>query len=151
MPVMPIGSRYARFLFGLGGLDMQALLPLLGRIMLAAIFLSSAINKIRGFEDVSSMMSDKGIPLADVLLLGAITFLLLGSIALILGIKARWGAVLLIVFLIPATIIFHPPTGSEEDLIQFMKNLAIAGGLCMVVAYGAGPVSFDGPSPSMKK
>ena len=130
---------------------MQALLPLVGRILLAAIFLSSAINKIRGFEEVSSMMTGKGIPLASILLLGAITCLLLGSIALILGIKARWGAVLLIVFLLPTTIIFHPPTGSEDDLIQFMKNLALIGGLCMVVAYGAGPVSFDGPSPSMKK
>ena len=130
---------------------MQALLPLVGRILLAAIFLSSAINKIRGFEEVTSMMTGKGIPLASILLLGAITCLLLGSIALILGIKARWGAVLLIVFLLPTTIIFHPPTGSEDDLIQFMKNLALIGGLCMVVAYGAGPVSFDGPSPSMKK
>ena len=130
---------------------MQALLPLLGRILLAVIFLTSAIEKIRGFEETSSMMAGKGIPLSSFLLLGAITFLLLGSIALILGIKARWGAVLLIIFLIPTTVMFHPPTGSEEDLIQFMKNLAIAGGLCMIVAYGAGPVSFDGPSPSMKK
>ena len=56
---------------------MQALLPLVGRILLAAIFLSSAINKIRGFEDVSNMMGQKGIPVAGVLLLGAITFLLL--------------------------------------------------------------------------
>lgn len=130
---------------------MQALLPLLGRILLAAIFLWSAIRDIRGFESVAKMMGEKGIPIPSVFLLGAIVFLLLGSIAIILGIKARWGAVLLILFLIPTTVIFHSPTGSEDQFMQFMKNLALLGGLCLVVANGAGPVSFDGPAPSMKK
>ena len=130
---------------------MQALLPLVGRILIAAIFLLEAIEKIRGFEGYVIEMSDKGIPIATIFLLGAITFLLLGSIAIILGIKARWGAVLLILFLIPTTVIFHPPNGNEVDFMQFMKNLALIGGLCMVVAYGAGPVSFDGPAPAMKK
>ena len=130
---------------------MQALLPLVGRILLAAIFLWSAIKDIRNFESIAKMMGEKGIPIPSVFLLGAVVFLLLGSIALILGIKARWGAVLLILFLIPTTVIFHSPVGSEEDFIQFMKNLALIGGLCLVVSNGAGPVSFDGPSPSMKK
>ena len=130
---------------------MQALLPLVGRIMLAAIFLWSAIKDIRTFEATTDMMQSKGIFAPQLLLLGAIVFLLLGSIAVILGIKARWGAVLLILFLIPTTIIFHPPTGGDEHLIQFMKNLALMGGLLMIVTFGPGVVSFDGPAPSMKK
>ena len=130
---------------------MQAMLPLLGRILIAAIFLWSAIVDIRGFESVSKTMGEKGIPIPSFFLLGAIIFLLLGSIALILGIKARWGAVLLILFLIPVTVIFHSPTGGDDSLIQFMKNLALMGGLCLVIANGAGPVSFDGPGPSMSK
>ena len=130
---------------------MQALLPLLGRILLASIFLWSAIKDIREFETVSKVMGGKGIPIPDFFLLGTIVFLLLGSIALILGIKARWGAVLLILFLIPVTVIFHSPTGGEEYFIQYMKNLGLIGGLCLVIANGAGPVSFDGPGPSMKK
>lgn len=130
---------------------MQALLPLLGRILLAAIFLWSAIKDIREFEKVSEMMGARGIPIPSFFLLGTIVFLLLGSIALILGIKARWGALLLILFLIPVTIIFHSPTAGEESLIQFMKNLGLIGGLCMIVCNGAGPVSFDGPGPAMRK
>ncbi|MDG2423829.1 MAG: DoxX family protein [Phycisphaerales bacterium] len=130
---------------------MQALLPLVGRILLAAIFLWSAIKDIRGFEATAKMMGEKGIPIPSIFLLGAIVFLLLGSIAIILGIKARWGAVLLILFLIPTTVIFHSPNGDEVQFIHFMKNLALIGGLCMVVANGVGPVSFDGPAPAMKK
>ena len=130
---------------------MQALLPLLGRILLAAIFLWSAIKDIQEFKDVSEMMGARGIPIPSFFLVGVIVFLLLGSIALILGIKARAGAVLLILFLIPVTVIFHSPTGGEEVFIQFMKNLGLIGGLCMIVCNGPGPISFDGPSPSMKK
>ena len=130
---------------------MQALLPLTGRILLAAIFLWSGIKNIRTFEGTAAMMGDQGIFLPQVLLVGAIACLMLGSLALILGLKARWGALLLIVFLIPTTIVFHPPNGNEEEFIQFMKNLALIGALLLIVSAGPGPVSFDGPAPSMKK
>jgi uncharacterized membrane protein YphA (DoxX/SURF4 family) len=132
---------------------MQALLPLLGRILLAAIFLWQAIEFIdsNGFKEGVGKMQDQSIPIPSVFLVGAVVFLLLGSIALILGIKARWGAVLLILFLIPTTLIFHWPNGQVLVLEQFMKNLALIGGLCMIVCNGPGPISFDGPSPSMKK
>ena len=130
---------------------MQALLPLVGRILLAAIFLLSGIKKIRTFEATAASMGEQGIFIPQVLLVGAIICLMLGSLALILGLKARWGAILLIVFMIPTTLIYHPPNGNENDLIQFMKNLSIVGALLLVVAFGAGPVSFDGPAPSVKK
>ncbi len=130
---------------------MQALLPLIGRILLAAIFLWSGIKDIRTFEGTASSMQEQGIFLPQVLLVGAIICLMLGSLALILGLKARWGAVLLIVFLIPTTLVYHPPTGDEIEFIQFMKNLALIGALLLIVSAGPGPVSFDGPAPSMKK
>jgi uncharacterized membrane protein YphA (DoxX/SURF4 family) len=130
---------------------MQALLPFVGRVLIGAIFLWSAIKDIRTFESTADMMQSKGIFAPQVLLIGSIVFLLLGSIAVILGIKARWGAILLILFLIPTTILFHPPTGGEADQIQFLKNLALIGGLLMIVSFGPGVVSFDGPTPSMKK
>lgn len=130
---------------------MQALLPLLGRILLGAIFLWSAIKDIRFFETATEKMKSENIIMPEFLLVGAIVFLLLGSIAVILGVKARWGAVLLVLFLIPTTIVFHPPTGGEEDLIQFLKNLGLLGGLLLIISYGPGVVSFDGPAPSMKK
>ena len=111
MPVLPIAAG----ILDSKGVDlMQALLPLLGRILLAAIFLWSAIKDIREFEKVSEMMGARGIPIPSFFLLGTIVFLLLGSIAMILGIKARWGAVLLILFLIPVTIIFHSPTAKRR-------------------------------------
>ena len=134
---------------------MQALLPLVGRILLAAIFLWSGIKSIRDFEStaagLAANMGVSGTFIPQALLVGGIVCLMLGSLALILGLKARWGAVLLIIFLIPTTIIYHPPTGSETEFIPFMKNLALIGALLLVVSFGPGPVSFDGPAPSMKK
>ena len=125
---------------------MQALLPLLGRILLAAIFLWSAIQNIQQFGNVAKTMGGKNIPIPSLFLVGSIVFLLLGSIALILGIKTRLGALLLILFLIPYTAIYHRPPGHE-----FLVCLALIGSLCIVIANGAGPISFDGPAPSMKK
>ncbi|MEO0868550.1 MAG: DoxX family protein, partial [Cyanobacteria bacterium J06642_11] len=72
-----------------------------------------------------------------------ILFELLGGISLIIGYQAQIGAILLLVFLIPATLMFHNPIADPTQMIQFMKNLAIMGGLLMVVAFGAGPISLD--------
>ena len=87
----------------------QGLFSVVARLMLTAIFLlSTVMNKIPRFNGVAGMMAGKGIPLPKVLLAGAIAFLLLGSVSLILGYKARWGALLLLVFLAAATYYFHP-------------------------------------------
>jgi putative oxidoreductase len=66
-----------------------------------------------------------------------------GGLSVLLGYKARLGALLLIGFLIPATLIFHTNFSEPQQEIQFMKNLGLMGGLLMVVAFGAGPVSLD--------
>lgn len=60
-----------------------------------------------------------------------------------LGYKARWGAIALIIFLIPATIIFHTNFAEPMQTIAFMKNLAILGGLLMIVEYGAGRIALE--------
>lgn len=81
-------------------------IPLIGRTFLATIFIHAAINKIFNFADTQTMMTGRGLPLAGVLLVGTIAVEILGGLSLVLGYKTRWGAWLLIVFLIPATVIF---------------------------------------------
>ncbi|MEZ6142651.1 MAG: DoxX family protein [Zavarzinella sp.] len=127
----------------------QGLFALLGRILLAGIFLMSALgNKIPKFNEVAGYMASAGVPQPKLALVGAIVFLLLGSLSLILGYYARFGSVLLIIFLILATAYFHAfwkLTGSEAELqmLQFMKNSSILGGLVFVLGMGSGPWSLD--------
>jgi putative oxidoreductase len=127
----------------------QGFLSLLARLMITAIFLSSAVmNKIPQFNSVAEMMAGKGVPQPKILLAGAIAFLLLGSVSLILGFKARWGAFLLLVFLAAATWYFHafwklPAEEQMPEQIAFMKNLALMGTMLYFLANGSGPWSID--------
>ncbi|MCL4692635.1 MAG: DoxX family protein [Candidatus Hydrogenedentes bacterium] len=129
--------------------------PLPGRILLSAIFLMSGFGKITDFSGTTGYMASHGMPAAGFLLVMAILLELVGGLSVLTGFKARWGAVALIVFLIPATLIFHAFWSVEPDqvrmqTINFMKNLAIMGGLLQIVAYGAGAFSIDARKASAK-
>ncbi len=122
--------------------------PLVGRLLLAQIFLASGLNKIGAWEQTAGYMASKGMPLVPLFLIAAIVFEVAGGLSLALGYKARLGAAALIVFLIPVSLIFHnfwTYEGMEQQvqMAMFMKNLAIMGGLAVVVGRGAGPLSLD--------
>jgi putative oxidoreductase len=128
----------------------RALLTVLGRLMLSTIFLMSTLgNKIPHFNDVANLMEMVGIPAPQLMLVGAIVFLLVGSLSLIFGFKARFGAFLLLVFLVLATYYFHnfwaqpTPEQQQEQMIQFMKNLGLMGAMLFIIANGPGPASLD--------
>ncbi len=120
---------------------MRSYVPLIARVLLGAIFLMSGISKITGFEGTQEHMAAHGIPLTAVALVGAIVFEIVGGLSVILGLWARAGAVALVLFLIPATLIFHTDFGDQTQMIMFLKNLSIMGGLLLVTAYGSGDYS----------
>jgi len=129
----------------------KGFVSLLARLMIAAIFLASAIgNKILQFKATAEYMQQEGVPMPQLALVGAIGLLLLGGLALILGAWTRIGAFFLLVFLVAATYYFHDfwkfidPTQRQLQTIQFMKNMAIGGGLLSLMAFGGGPWSVDG-------
>ena len=122
---------------------MQRYLPLIGRILIALIFLLSAFGKITDFSGTQQYMASAGMPATGLLLVAAIAFELFGALSVLLGFRARWGAIALIVFLIPATLIFHTDFADQNQMIHFMKNLSIMGGLLFVVAHGSGAFSLD--------
>lgn len=121
-----------------------------GRVLLAAIFLMSAVgNKIPNFAGVARIMESVGMPMPQVMLVGAIVFLLVGSLSVILGYGTRVGAGMLLLFLILASYYFHPfwtlqGQAHQEQMIQFMKNLSMMGAMTFLIANGAGPMSVDG-------
>jgi putative oxidoreductase len=117
---------------------------LIGRILLVLIFLQAGIGKIENFEGTAQVMASHGIaPYTNFFLVGAIFFELAGSITVILGYFARFGAVLLLIFLIPTTIIFHTNFAEQGQMIHFMKNVSMFGGFLVLFAVGAGRFSLD--------
>lgn len=119
-------------------------LPLLARLLMSAIFLMSAINKISDPAGTQAYMASYGMPLTGLFLIGAIALEVVGGLSLLLGYKPRLGAILLIIFLIPATVIFHFDWSDPMQRIALMKNLAMLGGLLMVVQYGGGNLALGG-------
>jgi putative oxidoreductase len=130
----------------------HGLANILARFLLALIFLMSGIGKLGEWQQTLDYMAANGVPYPNVLLPIATAVEILGAVLLIIGFKARWAALALVVFLIPASYYFHAfwkipaDTGDQArrtQLVLFMKNVAIAGGLLIVATRGAGPGSVD--------
>ena len=123
--------------------------PLAGRILIALIFVLSGFGKITGFEGTVGYIVSKGLPLPQLAAVGAVIVELGGSIMLVLGWKARWAAAAMFVFTALAALIFHnfwavPADQAQNQMIHFMKNISILGGLLYVIVHGSGPLSVDG-------
>jgi putative oxidoreductase len=127
----------------------RAALTLLARILLCGLFAASAYNLATNFNNTEDMMAQHHIPEPKILLPGAIAFLALGSISVILGYRARIGALLLLIFLVLATYYFHnfwaidDQQKKQEEMINAMRNAALMGAMLFIIANGPGPASFD--------
>ena len=128
--------------------NVQNTAALVGRILLALIFVISGFGKIGGFEGVAGYIGSKGLPMPEVLAALTIALELGAGILLMLGFKARWVALLFFLWLIPTTLIFHKFWGIDAAQVQnqfnnFMKNVSIMGAMWMLMAFGPGPYSVD--------
>lgn len=131
---------------------MQNWTLLLARIFLSAIFFKSGFDKIFDFAGTEKFMASAGVPFPGLLLIPTIAIELLGALSILLGYKTRWGAIALIVFMVPTTLIFHTNFAERIQVIQFMKNLAIVGGLLMLVGGEPGEISLDASkSPASRR
>ncbi|MFZ5556147.1 MAG: DoxX family protein [Pseudomonadota bacterium] len=129
--------------------SLQRFAPLAGRILLALIFIIAGFRKITGFSGTAAYMASKGLPMVEVLLVATIVVELGGGLMLVLGWRARLAALLLFLFTAIVTPIFHgfwafPPEQYQAQFNNFMKNIAIMGGMLYVMAYGPGPLSVGG-------
>src|SRR5215210_2573027 len=103
--------------------------PVFGRLLIAAIFLLSGLGKIADPIGTRYYMTAFGMPMVEQLLVAAIILELGGGMALLLGWKVRWAVLGLLLFLIPATLIFHSQLADRDQMQNFMKNLGLIGGL----------------------
>ena len=118
-------------------------LPLAARICLCLIFLKAGISHLLDFSNTVEMMTTKGLPIANVLLAFTCAFQILGGLSLLLGYKVKIGSMLLILFLIPASLVFHNPLADPSQINSFLKNMGLMGGLLMTIYTGAGALSID--------
>jgi putative oxidoreductase len=121
---------------------------LAARIFISTIFLLSGVGKIMNWSGAAESMSKEGMVAVPLFLAGAVAIELGAGVALLAGCWTRAAATALIVFLVPTTLIFHDFWTFEEQerqmqMISFLKNVAILGGLLKFAADGAGRVSFD--------
>jgi putative oxidoreductase len=122
------------------------LAALVGRILLATLFVVSGIGKIAGFAGTAGYIASKGLPMAELLTAATIVVELGGGLAIVAGWKARWAALLLAGFTIVASVLFHnfwaaPAAEAMNQQIHFMKNLSIIGGMLLLFAHGPGRFS----------
>lgn len=121
----------------------MTMLAPLGRLLLGGLFLAAGIGKITAFAGTSGYIASKGLPVPDVLAALTIVLEIGGGLAVIVGYHARLAALALAVFTVAAAVIFHnfwalPAAAQQVQQAMFMKNIAIAGGLLMVTAFGPG-------------
>ena len=127
----------------------ETISPLIGRLVLAWFFLSSSLNLGASWASTASLMEFDGLPAPKLLLAGAIILMILGGISLFLGFYARAGALMLFAFTVSASVLMHAywhihdVAARAADYDIFSRNMAIAGGLLLIVGVGAGPFSVD--------
>ncbi len=120
----------------------------LGRILLALIFVRAGINKLGSIDATAAEMAKAGIPLANVLIYGAIAMELGVGLLLMIGLFARCAALALFFYTLTLALIFHaywnaPAAQARLQASFFFGHLSIMGGMLMVVAFGAGALSLD--------
>jgi len=117
------------------------ILEFVGRVLLSALFLIEGLGKISMQEDVIMYMEDYGVP--GLLFLPATILEILFPLFLIVGYKTKWAASIMALFTLAVAIIFHTNFDEEMQMIFFLKDLAIAGGFMIIIAYGPGKISLD--------
>ena len=125
----------------------MGLLALIGRILFSSLFVLASFGHFTA--NTIGFASNAGVPMAGFLVPFAGLIALLGGLSILIGYKARIGAWLIILFLIPVTFTMHKfwglsdPSVAYMQEIMFMKNIALLGGAFLITYFGAGPISFD--------
>ena len=117
------------------------ILEFLGRVLLSLLFLIEGFGKISMQEDVIMYMEDYGVP--GILFVPATVLEILFPLLLIAGYRTKWAAAVMALFTFAVAIIFHTDFSEGMQMIFFLKDIAIAGGFMIIVAYGPGKISLD--------
>ena len=118
-------------------------LPLLGRVMIGAPFILSGLGKLMAHDATVGYIGSVGLPLPQLAWVIALLVEIGGGAFLISGFRARFVALVMAVFALATAISFHRNFADQNQMIHFLKNVMLAGGLLQIVYFGAGPLSVD--------
>lgn len=132
--------------------SLQNPLALVGRILLALLFIPAGVGKLMGFAGAVAYTASAGVPVPQVAVALALLVEVVGGLALLLGWQTRWAALALAFFTLVASFFFHnfwalPAEQAGMQQLLFYKNIAVAGGLLAFAAFGAGGLSVDARRP----
>ena len=118
-------------------------LPFVGRLMIGVPFVMSGLSKLAAYGVTTKMIAAVGLPLPPLAFAVAVAVELGGGILLIAGYRARFVAGAMALFCLATAASFHSNFADQNQMIHFLKNVMIGGGLLQIVAFGAGALSFD--------
>lgn len=124
--------------------NLKIYLPPLGRLLMSSLFIWDGVRQLFSPSVFAQYFASVHVPLPNQAIVISIAIHLLGGMALLVGFKTRWAAVLLVLLCVGTAIGVHLPIGDQDNMIHFYKNLVMTGGLLYVIAFGAGAVSIDG-------
>jgi putative oxidoreductase len=118
-------------------------LPFVGRLLIGLPFAMSGLGKLAAFGPTTAMIAAVGLPLPPLAYAVAVIIELGGGLLLVAGYQTRLVAIALAVFAIATAVSFHSNFADQNQMIHFLKNVMMAGGLLQIVAFGAGAISLD--------
>jgi putative oxidoreductase len=127
----------------MSGNQIPAIVPAAGRAMISAIFILSGLSKIAAPAMTIGYIQSVGLPLPTIAFALSAFVEIVGGIALLLGYRTRVVAGVLALFSLATALIFHSALSDQNQFIHFFKNVAMAGGLLHVIAFGGGRISID--------
>src|SRR5579864_5657068 len=128
---------------GASTMDATRYLPFAGRLLIGLPFAMSGLGKLAAYGATTTMIGAAGLPLPPLAFAVAVVIELGGGLLLVAGYQARYVAAVLAIFTLAAAISFHNNFADQNQMIHFLKNVMMAGGLLQIVAFGAGELSVD--------
>lgn len=119
-------------------------LPLVGRVLIGAPFVMSGLSKLAAYTATVGYIGAVGLPLPPLAFLMAVLIELGGGLLLLSGYRVRFASLVMAVFCIATAVFFHRNLADQNQMIHFLKNVMMAGGLLQITYFGAGAFSLDG-------
>ena len=117
--------------------------PFIGRILLGVPFLMSGLSKLAAYAATVGYIGAVGLPIPSLAYLVAVTIEVGGGLLLLSGFQVRFASFVMAVFSLTTALFFHRNFGDQNQMIHFLKNVMIAGGLLQITYFGAGALSLD--------
>ena len=122
---------------------LNSYLPVVARLLMCSLFIWDGVLQLRNPTGTAEYFASLDVPMPNIAVWVSIPIHLLGGLAILVGYKTRWAAALLVLLCLGTAFGVHLSAGDMDNMMNFSKNLVMAGGFLYVINFGAGAISFD--------